>query len=185
MAQRRELRLGDRPPDADQVFLVELRGRSNDRLRQHAVLGQDEQPVRIHVEPAERGEAGVSAGNCRALADEGAGGQQPHRRDLAFLRLRRHDANGLVQHDAEVALLPAACWVRQHEGLAGLDLAAQVADRLAVDGDEPSGDQVFGFPARADPVLGQPAVYPLGLGLMVAAGPGHRGILGVAGASPT
>ena len=65
--------------------------------------------------------------------------------------------------------------VGQDQGLAGQDLAAGIGDDLAVDADQPFGDQGLGLAPRADPALGQPLVDPLGLGLFIASGEGHGG----------
>ena len=50
------------------ILLVDLALRPDDRLRQHAVLRQDQQPARILVEPPHRREARLRARN-NALAD--------------------------------------------------------------------------------------------------------------------
>ncbi len=62
----------------------------------------------VQVQPPERREAGVAAGDYRAVPDQGGGGEQAHRRDLALLRLCGDHAHGLVQHHAQAGLGSAA-----------------------------------------------------------------------------
>jgi hypothetical protein len=117
------------------------------------------------------------AGDDRALADQGLAGQQAHGRDLARVGLGRDDPDRLVDHHRQGAFQLGLGAVGQHQGLAGLDLAADVVDPLAVDRHKALADQGLGLASRADAVLGQPAIDALRLGFVIEAGPGHgRGV---------
>ena len=61
----------------------------------------------------------------------------------------------------------------ERQGLARQNLAAEIADPLAVDRHQSFGDQRFRLTARAYARLGQPAIDALRLGIVVTAGPGH------------
>ncbi len=173
MAQQAQLALGDLAGDPYAVFLVEVRGRADHRLGQHPVLGQDQKPPRIHVQPAQRRQARVAVRDHRAFADQGRAGQKAHGGNLAGFRLGRDHAHRLVHHHGQVGAQLRFSVVREHQGLAGGDLVARIDHGLAVDGHQPPGDQGLGLAARTDPALGQPAIDPLGFGFVIAAGPGH------------
>ncbi|MCY1554918.1 hypothetical protein D9M68_915290 [compost metagenome] len=78
-----------------------------------------------------------------------------------------------MQQDGDARRQRRCALVVQGQGLAGLDLAARVAHHLAVDADQPLGDQPLGLAARADAGLAQPLVDADGFGAVIGAGEGH------------
>ncbi len=78
-----------------------------------------------------------------------------------------------MQQDGDARRQGGLARVVQGQGLARLDLAARVAHNLAVDADQPLGDQALGLAARADAALTQPLVDADGLWAVIGAGEGH------------
>jgi hypothetical protein len=148
--------------NGDEVFLLERGLGADDDFREDAVFREDQQAVAVLVEAAERGEAGARIEIVWGLADKVFRADQAGGGDLVAFWLGRDIANGLVDHDGDLAVELCTGAIIQRERLAGFDLAADIGDALAIDDDGTFGDQRFGFAARADAGLRQPLVDALG-----------------------
>jgi hypothetical protein len=142
-------------PQADRVLALDPVARMEDTIGPRTVVGQDEQPFRILVEPADRVEA-------RALREH-------RRRDHVQDGLRGvaitdggRDAARLVQEQVfgrgGRADDPT---VDGDDRLVRIDLHPELG-RLSIDGHSPVGDQDLARPARGDAGRGEDLLESLG-----------------------
>src|SRR5216684_2151384 len=150
--ERGEPRRIDGPVDAHAIAPEPTAHRQLQRARQLAVIGEQQQPFRSEVEPADRDHPR----QLRRQAIE-------HRRAAPLVAMRGDEAGGLV-------IAPEPRRLRRGEGLAVDADVARLGDRerragqhLAVDGDAAFGDPALGIAARAQPGARQPLGDPLSL----------------------
>ena len=128
--------LGHRPVDRDDVFLLVLVLAAQDLVDDVAVVGQQDQPFGVLVEPADRKDALAGSSRSRAMlpatcALGGAG-----------------DADRLVERDVDVLLRAADRLAVDADDVACRDLRAERRDD-AVDGDAPGFDARVRLAPRA------------------------------------
>lgn len=158
MAQPRDLFLEQLAAHPDVVFLLELGLRPDDRLGEHAVIGEDEQAVRILVEAADGREARIPVRKDIGRAEQVAAADHADGRDFSRLGLARDDADWLVVNHRKSRLELRSAALIERQGLARQDLAAGVGEAFAIDAHAALGDQGVGLAARTDTALCQPLV---------------------------
>jgi hypothetical protein len=127
----------------DVVFLVEAVSRVHDAVRDIAVVGEEEQPFGVAVEPADR---------KHALRDM----DQVHHRSPVPLVLHRRDvAARFIQQQVAGALLAELPAVDTDHGAVRIGFESKLRDHDAVDGDPSGRDQFFRRPAGADSAGGE------------------------------
>jgi len=120
----------------DVVLLGQFVARVHDPVGEFAVVGQQQQPLGVPVEPAnwEQALPGLN---------------QVHDRPTLALVLHRRDvAAGLVEQDGAQALWAEDPAIDLDLIGRGVDPGAKLGDRRAIDEHPPAGDQFFGRPAR-------------------------------------
>lgn len=123
----------------DVVLLVELVAGVHHPVGDIAVVGQEQEPLGVAVEPADRKDA------------------LPHvdevhdRPPVALVADGRDVAAWLVEQDVPGLLGSEELAVDPEEGGAGIDLGAELGDDLAVDRDPPGANHLLGGAARSHP----------------------------------
>ena len=144
-----------RGPQAERVLALDTEARVQDPLRPRSVVGEQEQPLRILVEAANRIEPS-------AFGDEGGRQEVEHGAVRMPVAGGRGDARRLVQE--EIGLGGRATdepAVHGDDGTLRIDLRPQPGD-LAVDGDAPLGDERLARSSGGDAGGGQDLLEPLG-----------------------
>ncbi|OGL03325.1 MAG: hypothetical protein A3I03_12705 [Candidatus Rokubacteria bacterium RIFCSPLOWO2_02_FULL_68_19] len=125
------------PLNLDFVHSLHLEARVEQALGQRAVVGEEEQPLGVEVEPPHRKEPGAlvlhEVEHDRATARIAPGGEIPAGLIQQDVALGLRGRNGAAIHEDDVALRIGGGALGRH--------------RLAVDGDAPFGDQPLTRPA--------------------------------------
>ena len=119
VAQRQLLLPGDRSVQADHVLALDAVAGVQQQVRPGTVVGEEQQPLRLFVQAADRIEARLPAGVRRQqLHDRSVGVAVPHGRD---------DAGRLVEHPVRTLALDRRerLAVDQHALHLGIDLLTQ------------------------------------------------------------
>jgi quercetin dioxygenase-like cupin family protein len=128
------------PADLHQVRFGHVERCMREPLGEVAVVGQQQQSLGVVVEPSDREHARADAGN--QVHDGGTSFGVGNRADVAAR---------LVQHEIDPgfgAVQQLAAHPNMVDG--GIGAGAQFGDGLAVDGDKPAGNQLFGLAARSN-----------------------------------
>ncbi len=160
MAQPFQFFLENRPAHGDTVFLFQIAFGADDRLGQHAVLGEDKQAVRILVEPPDRCQFAFETGVDIRRAEDIGPADHADGRGFARFRLPGYNADRLVIKNGHAGIERRRATLIERQCLAGFDLVTGGGYGFAVDAHEALFDERVSLAPRTDAALRQPLVDP-------------------------
>ncbi len=158
MAKQGDLFRRDLTAHAHPVFLFRAAVRTDQGFGQHPILGEDQEPPGILVQPAQRRQPCPPARRAHGAAMTVLGGQQAHGRGLAGLGRAGNIAYGLVEQDRDLCIERFRRATCQRSGLTGGNPVSRIGHDGALDGDLAVRDQGIGLTPGADAFCGQPFV---------------------------
>jgi hypothetical protein len=133
------------------IHALDLPGGMHETLRQGPVVGQQEQPRALQVEPPDRIDPFTE------LRQQGA-----HGRPSFGIRERAHDAAGLVERDDPPSGPARDAFAIDGDLVSGgIGTGTELSDHRAVDADSPGTDQLLGAAPRRDAEGTQDLLQPV------------------------